>query len=115
MKVTWPPTASRGPISTITGAPRRTQFQRFSAERIAFLSTSTRMGAPKAEPLSRSAARISQKASTSASSGLSRSIGTMTIWRGAIAGGRRRPSSSPWVMITPPTMRVETPQLVVWQ
>ena len=39
----------------------------------------------------------------------------MTIWRGAMAGGRRRPSSSPWVMITPPISRVETPQLVVWQ
>ena len=32
-----------------------------------------------------------------------------------IAGGRRRPSSSPWVMITPPISRVDTPQLVVWQ
>ena len=28
-------------------------------------------------------------------------------------GGTRRPSSSPWTMITPPIIRVDTPQLVV--
>ena len=39
MKVTWSPAASRGPISTMIGAPRRTQSQRLSAERIGFLST----------------------------------------------------------------------------
>ena len=44
----------------------------------------------------------------------SRSIGRITICCGAIAGGTRRPSSSPWVMMTPPIIRVETPQLVVW-
>jgi hypothetical protein len=30
------------------------------------------------------------------SASLSRSIGRITIWRGAIAGGTRSPSSSPW-------------------
>ena len=45
MYVTLPPAASRPPISTITGAPRRTQFQRFSADFTGFESTSTRMPA----------------------------------------------------------------------
>ena len=36
---------------------------------------------------------------------------TMT-WMGAMAGGRTRPLSSPWVMMMPPIKRVETPQEV---
>ena len=39
-------------------------------------------------------------------------MGTTTTWMGATAGGRIRPSSSPWVMMMAPTRRVETPQLV---
>ena len=27
-------------------------------------------------------------------------------------GGRRRPASSPWAMMAPPTMRVDMPQLL---
>ena len=38
--------------------------------------------------------------------------GTITTWIGAMAGGSERPLSSPWTMMTPPIMRVETPQLV---
>ena len=38
-----------------------------------------------------------------------RGIGTITTWCGAMRGGRTRPLSSPWVMITPPMSRVETP------
>ena len=44
--------------------------------------------------------------------GLWAAIGTTTTWMGATAGGRMRPSSSPWVMMIAPTRRVETPQLV---
>ncbi len=38
-----------------------------------------------------------------------------TAWMGASAGGTTRPWSSPWAMISPPTMRVEVPHDVVQQ
>ena len=37
----------------------------------------------------------------------------MTTWYGATLGGSMRPLSSPWVMITPPMSRVDTPHDVV--
>ena len=36
----------------------------------------------------------------------------MTTCTGAIAGGRIRPSSSPWVMMMAPIKRLEAPQEV---
>ena len=42
-----------------------------------------------------------------------RSIGTMTTWCGATAGGTHSPSSSPWVITSAPTSRVDAPQDVV--
>ncbi len=97
------------------GAPLRTQFHRLSADFWALVSNRARMGSPRATLSFSASTRALPKASTSASSGLSRSMGTITTWRGAMAGGRRRPSSSPWVMITPPIIRVEVPQDEVWQ
>jgi hypothetical protein len=40
-------------------------------------------------------------------------IGKITIWVGAIRGGKMIPSSSPCAITTVPTMRVVMPQLVV--
>ena len=40
---------------------------------------------------------------------------TMVPLCGAIAGGRTRPLLSPWVIMMPPIIRVETPQEVWWQ
>ena len=51
-------------------------------------------------------------AAFSATPGLWGAMGTTTTCQGAMAGGRIRPSSSPWVMMMAPTRRVETPQLV---
>ena len=39
-------------------------------------------------------------------------MGTITTCVGASFGGRINPLSSPWVMTSPPTSRVLTPQLV---
>ena len=97
------------------GAPRRTQSQRLSAR----TWPSCRDGRAKAGRR-RHARRVRPRAlrnipaprrlpACRAASARSRSA------CGAMAGGRRKPSSSPWVMITPPIRRVETPQLVVWQ
>ena len=41
-------------------------------------------------------------------------MGTMTTCTGAMAGGRRRPLLSPWVMMTAPMSRVVEPQ-EVWK
>ena len=40
--------------------------------------------------------------------------GMMITWVGAMRGGSTRPLLSPWVMITPPMRRVDTPQ-EVWK
>ena len=40
---------------------------------------------------------------------------TTTAWTGASAGGRTSPKSSPWHMISPPSMRVDAPHDVVQQ
>ena len=40
--------------------------------------------------------------------------GMMTTWMGAMRGGSTRPLLSPWVMMMPPIMRVDTPQEVWW-
>ena len=48
-----------------------------------------------------------------AASATSALIAITTTWTGASAGGRRRPSSSPCTMISPPSIRVEVPHDVV--
>ena len=48
----------------------------------------------------------------SSTPGLWAATGTMTTCTGAMAGGRIRPSSSPWVMMMAPIRRLEAPQLV---
>ena len=57
----------------------------------------------------RSANSFSQ---ASVTPGLWAAIGRITVWIGAMRGGRRRPRSSPWVITMAPIRRVETPQLV---
>ncbi len=42
-------------------------------------------------------------------------MGTITTWWGARPGGRTSPRSSPWAMITAPSIRVLKPHDVVWQ
>ncbi len=113
-RLTVPASMSRGPTSTITGAPRRTQSQRLAAALPGRVSCSTRTFSPSAPCAAIAVLSVSQYSSRAASLSLSRSIGSITTCCGASAGGTRRPSSSPWVMISAPTIRVETPQLVVW-
>ena len=48
----------------------------------------------------------------SSTPGLWAATGMMTTCTGAIAGGRIRPSSSPWVMMMAPIKRLEAPQEV---
>ena len=43
-----------------------------------------------------------------------RVIGTTTTWMGATRGGMIRPASSPWAMISPPMIRVDSPH-EVWK
>ena len=64
-------------------------------------------------PSRRATARVGRAASsTRALSSSVRQIGTITICVGASSGGMRSPLSSPCVITSPPTSRVDTPQLV---
>ena len=64
-------------------------------------------------PAARSWSRISSHFGSTVSFQLPFGIGTMTTCQGATFGGRMRPLSSPCVMMTPPTSRVDTPHDVV--
>ena len=58
--------------------------------------------------------RLSRAAAASSTPGLCMATGMTMAWMGAMRGGRTRPLLSPWVMMMPPIMRVDTPQLVWW-
>ncbi len=97
--VTDPSARSRGPTSTRTGMPLSSAS---TARRPNGVSTRASSSArtPRA---TRSATTCRAAASTP-----SPSLTTMTsVWTGASRGGTRRPLSSPWHMMSPPSMRVE--------
>ena len=68
--------------------------------------TSVRASSSTRTPAARSSAASRAAASPAPSSAFTSSTTTCT---GAIRGGNRRPFSSPWAMISPPIMRVDTP------
>ena len=105
--VTTPSFRSRGPISTRTGTPFSSQSVTRRPKPVAVWS-STRVRMPAAD----SSAAIRRASSATPSSSRTTSTTTCT-W--ATLGGTRRPASSPWHMIRPPTMRVEVPHEVVQQ
>mmetsp|Transcript_22814 Transcript_22814/g.70485 ORF Transcript_22814/g.70485 Transcript_22814/m.70485 type:complete len:413 (+) Transcript_22814:169-1407(+) len=96
---------SLGPSSMRTGTPRISYWLNFQPGRsLSLASSSTRTPAALRSRVTRSAA------STIASRCFSFcQMGMTTTCVGAIAGGRRSPASSPCVMMSPPTMRVDTP------
>ena len=98
---------SFGPTSSRTGTPRSSCSLYFQpGEYCSRSSTCSRTRSPSA------AFTWSMKASTSARSSGLRQIGTTTACTGATRGGSCSPLSSPWVMMTPPIRRVETPHEV---
>jgi hypothetical protein len=99
---------SRGPISSRTGTPRISYSANFQpGVLLSSASSLTRM------PASASRSRIAIAVGSTVSFQSPRGIGTITTCQGATRGGRIRPLSSPCVMITPPTSRVDTPHDVV--
>mmetsp|Transcript_3579 Transcript_3579/g.14490 ORF Transcript_3579/g.14490 Transcript_3579/m.14490 type:complete len:300 (-) Transcript_3579:645-1544(-) len=99
---------SLGPTSMRTGTPRISYWLNFQPGR-SFSEASMSTRTPAAFSLS----VTSVAAATTASRCFSFcQMGTTTTCVGAMEGGRRSPVSSPWVMMSPPTMRVETPHEV---
>ena len=58
--------------------------------------------------------RSSRAVAASRTPSLCWATGMTITWVGAMRGGRTRPLLSPWVMMRPPIIRVETPQEVWW-
>ena len=113
--LTVPAARSLGPISTRSGTPCLTCCQVFSPPRMSRPSVLERIGSPPKRASARPASICRQAVSTASFSSGVRWMGRSTTWVGAIRGGRTRPSSSEWVMITAPINRVETPHEVVQQ
>ena len=98
---------SRGPISRRTGTPLSSQSLNLKpADTVSRSSSFTRKPASFSSWVSFSQASVTP--------GLWAAMGSTTTWMGARRGGRRRPRSSPWVMMMAPIRRVDTPQLVSW-
>jgi hypothetical protein len=103
-----PAARSRGPSSSRMGAPRSSHSLNLNpGDTCVRLSTWTRIPASASRAASASAAAMTSPTASP------RPIGTMTTWYGASRGGSTRPLSSPWVMITPPIIRVLMPNEVV--
>ena len=99
---------SLGPISRRSGTPRISYSANFHpGVWLSSASSFTRM------PAAFNSAAISSHLGSTVSFQVPRGIGTITTWKGAMAGGRIKPLSSPCVMITPPIRRVDTPHDVV--
>mmetsp|Transcript_12762 Transcript_12762/g.42097 ORF Transcript_12762/g.42097 Transcript_12762/m.42097 type:complete len:224 (-) Transcript_12762:1057-1728(-) len=96
---------SLGPTSMRTGAPFISQKEKRQPG-VFCVSESTLTRRPA---VWHTASICAAEASTASRSASVFHMGTTTTWNGASAGGRRSPKSSPCVMITPPTIRVETP------
>ena len=103
--MTWPFSMSRGPTSMRTGTPFISHSLNFQPALWSRSSTLVRMPAAVSSLYSSSA--------FSSTPGLCIAMGRITAWMGATRGGITRPRSSPWTMIIPPIMRVDTPQEVV--
>ena len=56
--------------------------------------------------------RSSRPWAASSTPSLCWATGMTMAWMGAMRGGRTRPLLSPWVMMMPPIIRVDTPQEV---
>ena len=97
---------SLGPISTRRGTPFISYSANFQPGELSESSILERTPA--------SFSRSRRAAAASSTPGLCAATGMTTAWTGATRGGRTRPLSSPWVMMMPPIIRVDTPQLVWW-
>ena len=97
---------SLGPISTRRGTPFISYSANFQPGELSESSILERMPAVFS--------RSRRAAAASSTPGLWAATGMTTAWMGATRGGSTRPLSSPWVMMMPPIIRVETPQLVWW-
>ena len=100
---------SRGPISIRTGTPRISHSLNFQPGVFSLMSTFTRI-----LPFSILSMRVTTSLTVALSASL-RQIGTITTWYGATRGGKISPELSPCTIITPPMVRVLSPQLVVAQ
>ena len=102
----WPFSMSLGPISTRRGTPFISYWAAFQPMDWSLSSIWARMPA--------AFRRFSRAAAASSTPSLCWATGMTMAWMGAMRGGRTRPLLSPWVMMMPPIIRVDTPQLVWW-
>ncbi len=102
-RVVTPSARSRGPSSRRIGTPLSSHSTARRPKEVSVRSSS----------LLRTPARISRWSRSRQTSMTSSLTAMTTTWRGAMTGGRRRPASSPWDMISAPMVRVDMPQDVV--